>query len=120
MPSNFETEFQASAWLQLIAMHGITATYYANGAGGGVSVSIIFRQDSELPGYYDDGETDKSLGTVTVSSADVTAPSMDDTFSIESSTWAVEGIEDQGHVLILTVTEFTRRRLGGKMTRLER
>lgn len=120
MASAFETNFLVSAWGVLTFSHGETVTYKSGGTGDGTNITAIWNPGATIPGYYDDGEIDKSIGVVIASTSDVSSPSLRDTFTISSVTWACEEWEDDGPVIQLQLTRIARQRLGGDLSRNRR
>jgi len=116
MATVYETQFATSAWAQLAAMFGETVTYYAGGTGGGASITAIWMPQGTDPEWQEDGKYAPKRGMIQCAQANVATPTIKDTFSIDSTTYAVESITQESPVVIMSLVDIGREYLGGQNT----
>ena len=116
---NWETQFQTSAWPQIVATFGETVTYTASGAAG-VSKSVLWRPAGTDTRYLSDGEQTVGVGEVEGLSTDFASAGVDDKFTIGGDTWAVEGFDDRGAQIVFRVITRSQRYIGGFKERIQR
>ncbi len=96
-----------------------TVTYNPDGESP-VDISAVFRYQGIEEQYVRQGEQAYGLGTVACNPTDVTAPSLDDTFTIDSIIWAVRSILYKEPFVTFEVVTRDDRFIGGNKERIHR
>ena len=101
--STFTTQFQASAWAQMVAVLGETITIGAPGVGA-TSVSVVWNDLGKDKAFQDDGTRLESSAEVQVANADYAA-SINDIATRSSVPFKVMGVRSESSGLdVLRVT----------------
>lgn len=104
---------------KILQEQGETVTYTPQG-GAGTAISGIWEPDRTLPGYYPDGEQDRTLGVLLVSTADVPTPGDRDQFTIGGVVYAVRAVENRRFFVAFQLEAIVQRRVGGDHSRIRR
>ena len=93
MTSTFDTNWTASSGprASLLAYFGETITYTPRG-GSGSSITAVVNRDAIEDVLDDRGDHTIKTVLVTISQADVAAPAVDDSITVDSVTYAVKEI----------------------------
>lgn len=125
MATVFDGLTQAGAFPLLVSVHGRQSTdgdaivYNPLGVTGS-ALAAVWTPDVTEPEYSRDGKQQIRRGELVLSPADVTSPDSRDTFTIDSTTWALTRVISNVGLLVVAVETRTRLRIGGGTTFRER
>jgi hypothetical protein len=86
----FTDQFQASAWAQLIALHGESVSYTPDGGDAVTGIDAIVRYDEGPETPFDDGRGVVRRARVKMARSDWAAPAVRDVVTVAAVAYAID------------------------------